>query len=163
MRSVALTLALAVVTCCTADGAAPPKVGKKGGKKAAGVTAAATDLSLVSELRQAFRVLDRAEPIYHGHRARAREEINHAIGQLQKEMHKHGLKEHHHGDKVKEPVNVSNAQVAESAREVKDVLAKLTGLPTTPHRAKAAAHLGTAVTELDRALAWVKNNPPKKK
>jgi len=160
MRSVALTLALAVVLGGAAEGAAPPKVGKKGVKKAAG--ASATDMALVSELRQAFRVLDKADPIYHGHRAKARAEINHAIGQLQKEMHRHGLKEHHHDDKVKEPVNVSNAQVAESARDVKATLAKLTGLPASTHRAKAAAHLTAAVAELDKALVAVKNNPPKK-
>lgn len=146
MRSLLLTLALA--TAVTA--AAPARLNKKK------TPDRATDATIVAELHKAYRVLDRAEPIYHGHRARAKEEINHAIGQLQKEMHKHGLKMHHHEDGVKETKAVSDAQVRESARELVVVLKQLRSLPASAHRTKAAAHLATAVAEMDKGLLAAK-------
>src|SRR5262249_26008456 len=63
------------------------------------------DNVLVAELRHAHKVLKAADPIYHGHRAQALHEINHAIGSLEKEMKRRGLKAHdRHGANV--PKNV---------------------------------------------------------
>ena len=69
------------------------------------------DNILVAELQQAYRVLDKADPIYNGHRGKALREINAAIGNLQKEMNKHGLKQHYIKEGVKLTDKVSHALV----------------------------------------------------
>lgn len=114
------------------------------------------DNVLVAELQQAYRVLDKADPIYNGHRGKALHEINAAIGNLQKEMHKHGMKQHHIKDGINLPDKVSHALVYETGLEVGTVLKQLSGLPSSPLRAKAVGHLGTAIKELELALAHVK-------
>ncbi|NBO93922.1 MAG: hypothetical protein EBV06_16680 [Planctomycetia bacterium] len=150
----AMTLAVCVVN-------ADDKInGKKGnGKKGTNQAVLATDATLVAELRKAYEVLDKADPIYHGHRAKARHEINQAIGQLQQEMHKKGLKEHPHKDNTKLPTALSHAQVKESIREVEVILQQLKSLPPTTHRSRAQGHLVTAVQEMNKGLTTVK---PKK-
>ena len=114
------------------------------------------DNVLVAELRQAYRILDSARPIYHGHRGKARQEINAAIGQLEKEMHKRGLKAHPLKGGIKEPKSLSNAMVKETARELGIIVQQISAMPSTKFRAKAVQHLGTAIKELELALLSVK-------
>jgi len=125
---------------------------QKGNKKVANVVKKAQDNVLVAELQVAYKVLDKANPVYKGHRAKALHDIKAAIGALEKEMHARGLKPHHHKHGKDEIKEVSHAQVVESAREVGQVLKQLNGLPTTKHRKKAAGHLVKAVKQLDLAL-----------
>ncbi|MBY0229343.1 MAG: hypothetical protein K2W96_08705 [Gemmataceae bacterium] len=123
------------------------------GKKKPPAAVVKQDNVLVAELRHAFRVLDLADPIYSGHRAKARAEINRAIAELEKEMKKRGLKAHHKKDAIDLPDRFSDALLRETARELATVMKQIAGLPSTPHRAAAAKHVAKAVGELESALA----------
>jgi hypothetical protein len=134
--------------------------GKKGSAAASKANARALkarqDNILVAELQHAHKILKSADPIYHGHRGKALHEINHAIGALEKEMHKRGLKDHtKHNANV--PMDISNALVAETIGEVGTILKQLQSMPATAHRTKAVRHLDTAVKQLGEALQSVKN------
>jgi hypothetical protein len=148
MRSLLTLSALAALMLfVSAVDAAKPDKGKKKKKKA--------DNVLVAELQHAHKVLKAADPIYKGHRAKALHQINLAIGDLQKEMHKRGLKAHT-GRVGDVPVSVSNADVVEAVKEVATVQKQLAALATTPLRTAASNHLITAVKEMETALAVVK-------
>jgi hypothetical protein len=153
----AALLALGLGAVTDGAGAPPAKRAKGTGKKAK----LKQDNVLVGELRHAHKVLKAADPIYHGHRAQALHEINHAIGALEKEMKKRGLKAHdRHGANV--PKNVSDALVAETIADLGTILGQLNSLPATPHRTKAAGHLDTAVKQLGEALESARNKTVKK-
>src|SRR4051812_12783877 len=92
MRLVRILSLVALVAVC-APALAADKA-KKGKNKTPAV-AVVQDNVLVADLQAAFAIIDKAEPIYHGHRGHAKHQINEAIGQLQKEMQKHGQKAHH--------------------------------------------------------------------
>jgi hypothetical protein len=109
------------------------------------------DSHLIHELRHAYRVLDAANPVYHGHRARALSEINHAIGHLDREMHARGRTMHHHEHPPIPPI-VSRADVRASAHQVQRVLLELSGMQKTRHRTSASHHLTSAVHQLGQAL-----------
>ncbi len=114
------------------------------------------DNVLVAELQFTFKVIDNADPIYHGHRRLAREEINAAIGELQKEMKKRGLKQHHLDDGVTLPRSVSHARMLEAADEIRSIQKQIAALPTTAHRTAASKHLVKALKEIDAAIDSVK-------
>jgi hypothetical protein len=125
-------------------------------KKNAKQVKQAQDNVLVHELRQVYRVVEKADPIYKGHRVKAMHEIKAAIGQLEKEMHRRGLKPHQHKHGINEPKSVSDAEIALGMKQLSGVLSQLNGLPATNHRTKAANHIGTAIKQLKRALAVAK-------
>jgi hypothetical protein len=112
------------------------------------------DAAVVHELRHAHQVLTAADPIYNGHRGKAMHEVNAAIGELQREMHARGLKDHaHHNHNV--PKNISHAMMATTADALGAVLGHLNGMAKTSHRAKAAGHVKRAISEIHLALTHV--------
>jgi len=152
--ALALVLGLALVT--NAD-ARPGK----GSKKAARKIKQAQDNVRVAELQVVYRLVEKADPIYKGHRAKGMHQIKAAIGQLQKEMHRRGLKPHHHKHGVNEPKTVSDAEMAEGVKQLTSVLSQLKGLQGTTHRTKAATHVATAIKQLKTGLAVAKQKKVK--
>lgn len=134
---------------------AAPVVGKKGKKGKA-----ITDTTLVRELRVVHHTLRRADPIYNGHRGKAMHEVNHAIGQLEKEMHKHGLKAHDQHI-VNEGKTKSDVDLAKAAGELATILKQINGMASTNHRSKAAVHVAEAIKEIELGLAHVKKQKKK--
>jgi hypothetical protein len=140
----------------TFDGSKRARALSRGGKARASDAARkkAEDVHLVRELQHAHRVLSAADPVYNGHRARALSEINHAIGNLEKEMHARGLKDHaKHTRDV--PKSVSHAMVATTGDALVTVLSQLTSMQRTTNRTRAAGHVKRAISEVHQALAHV--------
>jgi hypothetical protein len=154
-------LSLAAVIAAASSSEAADK-GKKGKNKADKAAAAVQDNVLVADLRAAYAVIDRADPIYQGHRAKARHEINHAIEQLEKEMKLRGLKAHHRPSE-KETRAESDALIAQGMKAVATTQSQLGNLPTSKRRATAQAHLAKAVEELKSCLAVSKEKALKDK
>jgi hypothetical protein len=154
MRLTRLTvcvLSLAAVIAAASPSEAADK-GKKGKNKTDKTVKAVQDNVLVADLRAAYAVIDRADPIYDGHRAKARHEINHAIEQLEKEMKARGLKAHHRPSE-KDGQAESDALITMGMKAVATIQTQLGNLPTSKHRAAAQAHLTKAVAELKSCLA----------
>lgn len=111
----------------------------------------ARDHIYVGQLRAIYKLLDKGDPIYKGHRDQAMQQINHAIGNLEKEMALHGLKVHHHPH-AWEPEDISHWQVKRAHHALKWVKTSLALHAASPNRKKADGHLHTAITELASAV-----------
>ena len=156
-RLAVCVLSLAAVTAAASPTGAADK-GKKGKNKA---DKAVQDNVLVADLRAAFAVIDRAEPIYHGHRGKAKHQINEAIEHLEKEMHARGLKAHHRPSE-KETRAESDALITLGLEAVAAVQGHLNNLPDSKHRATAKTHLAKAAEELKTCLVVSKEDRAKK-
>jgi hypothetical protein len=159
MRAIRIFSLVALVAICLPSLAADK--GKKGKNKPANAAAVVQDNVLVADLQAAFAVIDRAEPIYHGHRGKAKHQINEAIELLQKEMHKHGLKAHHKPSE-KETRAESDALIGQGMKAVTTTLTQLNGLPDSKHRSAAKVHLAKAIEELKASLVVSKEDQAKK-
>ncbi len=113
--------------------------------------ALATDLAIVHQLQFAFKVLDKADPIYAGHKGNAMKEINAAIGDLEKELNKRGLKGHSHAQ-LPMPIYFSDLKVQYVHTNLVANRKNLSGLPSTGWRTSSSGHLKTAIDELNKAL-----------
>jgi len=113
--------------------------------------ALAADHAIAHRLRHAFNVLDKADPIYAGHRANAKHEINSAIGALEKELHQHGLKGHHHKH-PDIPRWVSDLEVKAVHTMLVSTLKDMSSLPPTAWRGSAGGHVKKAIAEINTAL-----------
>jgi hypothetical protein len=102
---------------------------------------------VVAELRQIRHLLEVADRDYKGHRAKAVEEISHAIKAL---PHQHGKR----GTSIKgggEPQALSDAQLREAIKALGAIQAQLAG-SSSAHAALAAGHVNTAAKQLEIAL-----------
>ena len=143
------SLGLAVASAAAANSSVPAK--SNTGKATAAPAANAT----VTTLHQAKTLLDTAIHDYDGHRAKAVEEIHHAIKALTPHhTHKapaaNGTKTN--GGAGKQTTTPGETQ-AQSDAQLKQALELLNGLNANQiSNAKAATHLQTAITELNTAL-----------
>jgi hypothetical protein len=156
---VVLILSLAALVAVCAPSLAADK-GKKGKNKTPAV-AVVQDNVLVADLHAAFAIIDKADPIYHGHRGHAKHQINEAIGHLQKEMQKHGLKAHHRPSE-KETRADSDALMALGQKAVTATLVALNNLPDSKHRSAAKLHLAKAIEEVKLGLVKSKEDQANK-
>jgi hypothetical protein len=156
MRVVRILSLVALVAVCSSSPAAD-----KGKKKKTPAAAVVQDNVLVADLHAAFATIDKADPIYHGHRGHAKHQINEAIAQLQKEMQKHGLKAHHRPSE-KETRADSDALMALGQKAVATTLTALNSLPDSKHRSAAKVHLAKAIEEVKLGLAKSKEDQAKK-
>ena len=148
----ALALIVGLTLVATVDAGQSGTGARKTGKKIKQVQ----DNVLVAQLQIAYRVVEKADPIYKGHRVKAMKQIKEAIGQLQKEMKRRGLKPVRQKHGIDEPKSVSDADLNEGIKVLKSVQSQLKGLQGTVHRNKAANHIANAIKQLKTALAVTK-------
>lgn len=112
-----------------------------------GASKAANSSGTVTSLHEAKTLLDTAIHDYDGHRAKAVEEVRHAL---------HELAPHHKGTakagaKGGQANTTPGENQAQSDTQLKQALKILSSLGETPS-AKANGHIQTAITELNTAL-----------
>ena len=119
--------------------------------------ALAQDHAVVHHLQHIHRVLDKAEPIYGGHRGNAMHQVNRAIGDLESELKQRGLKGHHHKHHHM-PARVSDLEVKAALGELQGTLKGISSLQPTGWRSSSAGHMKNAISELHKALAVSKDH-----
>jgi hypothetical protein len=110
----------------------------------------------IKELREVRTLLQKADRDYKGHRAAAVKELTAAVHALHPNKKAHAGKgakgaKGAKGIKRGEPQALSDAQLKDSIKALNTVVAQLKAAPGSP-ATKAAAHVTTAIKELEVAL-----------